>query len=95
MRALQEERFRRIVARAWQIPFYQRLWGAAGLAGDIAGLDDIEKIPVFDKADLMASIEAVPPLGDFHGIESAPEVRPIVHHLGYNGRAANPDLRAT
>ena len=80
LRALQEERFRRIVARAWQIPFYQRLWGAAGLApGDIAGLDDIEKIPVFDKADLMASIEAAPPLGDFHGIESAPEVRPIVH----------------
>ena len=42
LRALQEERFRRIVARAWQIPFYQRLWGAAGLApGDIASLDDI------------------------------------------------------
>ena len=80
IRAVQEQRFKQVVARAWQIPFYQRLWGNVGLQpGDIAGLDDIGKIPVFDKADLMASIEMAPPLGDFHGLDTAPDIRPIVH----------------
>ena len=42
LRAEQDVMFLRCVARAWQIPFYQRLWGAAGVEpGDIRGLDDI------------------------------------------------------
>ena len=40
--AQQDVLFKRCVARAWQIPFYQRLWGAQGIeAGDINGLADI------------------------------------------------------
>jgi len=36
LRALQEERFARQMARAWQIPFYRRHWGGAGIEpGDI------------------------------------------------------------
>ena len=66
--AVQDAMFKRCVARAWQIPFYQRLWGAAGIeAGDIKGLADIGKLPVFGKHEIMASVEAHPPLGDFHG----------------------------
>ena len=32
IRARQDALFRRCVARAWEIPFYQRLWRAAGAA---------------------------------------------------------------
>ncbi len=71
LRALQEKRFAQVMARAWQVPFYRRRWGALGIEpGDIRGLDDIERLPPFSKADLMASIEGDPPLGDYHGIES-------------------------
>src|SRR5580698_8276444 len=38
LRNLQNDRFNKQVARAWEIPFYQRHWGNAGLAkGDVQG----------------------------------------------------------
>jgi phenylacetate-CoA ligase len=91
LRALQERRFAEVMAFAWKVPFYQRLWGTAGVApGDIRGLDDITRLPTYDKADLMASVEAHPPLGDFHGREThAPGRRPqIILHTtsGTTGR---------
>ncbi|MDW8480221.1 MAG: hypothetical protein RML12_11035 [Xanthomonadales bacterium] len=65
---LQERRFRRCLERAWEIPFYRRLWGAAGIEpGDLRGLEDLPRLPCFGKAELMAAVEANPPLGDFHG----------------------------
>jgi phenylacetate-CoA ligase len=68
LRTLQEARFAKLMARGWQIPFYQRLWGAQRLEpGDIRGLDDITKLPVYDKTDLMASVNDHPPYGDFDG----------------------------
>jgi phenylacetate-CoA ligase len=70
LRANQERRFQRVVARAWAVPFYQRRWSAAGLEPmDIQTLDDLTKIPKFSKGDLMASIEAHPPWGDYHGLD--------------------------
>ncbi len=73
LRALQERRFRSVIDRAWQVPFYSRRWREAGLEpGDIRGLDDLERIPPFSKSDLMKSVEAFPPFGDFHGRESMP-----------------------
>ncbi len=83
LRALQEERFRSVMNRGWQIPFYRRLWQAAGLEpGDIRALDDIEKLPVYDKADIMASIEAHPPFGDFAGWDPKddPSALPVIFH---------------
>jgi phenylacetate-CoA ligase len=72
---LQEAQFRRLMARGWEIPFYRRHWGAAGIEpGDIRGLADLPKLPSFDKGDLMASIAAHPPLGDFHGRGDGPVV---------------------
>ena len=66
--ALQNARFLTLMQRGWQIPFYQRLWGARGIEpGDIRSLDDITKLPVYDKADLMASVADHPPYGDFDG----------------------------
>ncbi len=75
LHALQEARFATLMRRGWQIPFYQRLWGAKGIeAGDIRRLDDIAKLPVYDKTDLMASVAANPPYGDFSGRGSDPVV---------------------
>lgn len=76
LRDLQERRFLEVVARAWEVPFYRRRWGDAGLEpGDIRGLDDLMRLPPYTKADLMASIEASPPFGDYHGMESMGETR--------------------
>jgi phenylacetate-CoA ligase len=68
--ALQDAQFGQLMARGWQLPFYQRLWGVQGIEpGDIKGLADITKLPVYDKSDLMASIADYPPYGDFAGPE--------------------------
>ena len=75
LRALQEVQFARLMARGWQIPFYQRLWGAKGIEpGDVRSLDDITRLPVYDKADLMASVNAHPPYGDFAGRGADPVI---------------------
>ncbi len=75
LHSLQNARFLRLMERGWQIPFYQRLWGAKGIEpGDIAGLEDIGKLPVYDKSDLMASVGAFPPYGDFDGRGADPVV---------------------
>ena len=70
LREHQNKLFKRQLQRAWQLPFYQRLWGAAGIQpADIQSVEDIAKLPCFDKQDIMASIERHPPLGDHHGRE--------------------------
>lgn len=72
LRAQQNVRFMQCVARAWQIPFYQRVWGAAGVApGDIRSLDDIVKLPIISKTEIMESVRLAPPFGDFHGRDIA------------------------
>jgi phenylacetate-CoA ligase len=68
--ALQEARFLQQVQRAWEVPFYRRHWGQAGLEpGDIRGLDDLRTIPPYSVADLRDSIERNPPWGDHIGID--------------------------
>ncbi|MGI9506995.1 MAG: phenylacetate--CoA ligase family protein, partial [Geminicoccaceae bacterium] len=72
-RHVQENRFTEVMARAWNVPFYRRRWSDAGIEpGDIRGLDDIENLPPFSKTDLMASVDAFPPMGDYHGIDTLP-----------------------
>lgn len=85
LRSLQEAQFSRLMARGWAIPFYQRLWGAKGIEpSDIRSLADITKLPVYDKTDLMASVAAQPPYGDFAGRG----VDPVIFHTtsGTTGR---------
>ncbi len=66
LRALQEGRFRRCLEQAWATPFYRRLWGEAGLEpGDTRSLEDLSRLPVFSKSDLMESVELEPPFGDY------------------------------
>lgn len=72
IRAYQEKHFLKVVSAGWKTPFYQRLWGDAGLEqGDIRSIDDLEKLPIFGSEDLKNSIEASPPFGDFPGIVPA------------------------
>ena len=80
LRALQEARFIWQMERAWQIPFYQRHWGAAGMQpGDIRRLDDLARIPSFSVYDLRDSIARNPPWGDYIGIDpSRDEPLPMV-----------------
>jgi phenylacetate-CoA ligase len=88
LRARQERDFLKLMMRGWQVPFYQRLWAARGIeAGDIRSLEDIEKLPVYDKSDLMASVAEHPPFGDFAGAEG-PERPPMIFHTtsGTTGR---------
>ena len=90
--ALQDGRFRRLMERGWQVPFYRRLWRAQGIEpGDIRGLEDIGRLPVYDKTDLMASIEAHPPLGDFHGMADSPDRPPAVFHTT-SGTTGKPQV---
>ncbi|MCH8479556.1 MAG: hypothetical protein LAT56_16685, partial [Wenzhouxiangella sp.] len=90
--ARQDADFQRCLARAWQIPFYQRLWGDAGIdRGDIRSLADIDRLPVFGKAEIMESVESQPPLGDFHGWtpgQDGPGNLPLIVHTtsGTTGR---------
>lgn len=69
--ARQNAQFLKVMAFAWKVPFYRRLWGAKGIEpGDIAGLEDIAKLPTYSKSDLMESVAQHPPLGDFHGLDA-------------------------
>ena len=90
--ALQERRLLKLIDRGWQIPFYKRLWSAAGMApGDIKRLEDSAKIPSYSKADLMKSIEEHPPFGDFHGMETfAKDKRPPVVFHTTSGTTGTP-----
>jgi phenylacetate-CoA ligase len=81
LRSIQNRRFLEVMAFAWKVPFYQRLWGKAGItAGDVKSIDDIAVLPAYSKSDLMESVELHPPIGDFHGIDAHPPGRrpPIV-----------------
>lgn len=92
LRELQNQRFLQVMKRAWQVPFYQRLWKGHGLSSeDIRSLDDIGLLPTYSKADLMQSIEEHPPFGDYHGMESyEAEERPAVVFQTTSGTTGRP-----
>lgn len=92
LRALQNDRFLKLVAFGWKIPFYQRHWGAAGVTPeDVTSIDDIGKLPPYSKEDLMASVEAHPPIGDFHGLDTyAPKDRPPLVFQTTSGTTGRP-----
>lgn len=94
LRARQEALFLKCVKRAWATPFYQRLWGAAGAAeGDIRSLEDLRRLPRFDKQDIMDSIARRPPFGDFAGFDSYAEgARPPVILHTTSGTTGSPQV---
>src|SRR5699024_1028334 len=52
-----------------QTPFYQKLWGEAGVApGDIQSLSDLASLPQYTIDDIRHSIERTPPFGDYQSL---------------------------
>ena len=89
----QNRLFKRMLKRAWKTPFYQQLWGGKGIEpGDIKGLEDLHKLPVYDKSDVMASIERHPPFGDFSGLESYGGNQPPVKFHTTSGTTGKPQV---
>ena len=92
LHALQDAQFRRLMQRGWQVPFYRRLWSTKGIEpGDITGLADIAKLPVYDKSDLMQSIAEHPPFGDFHGMGDPATRPPTIFHTT-SGTTGKPQV---
>ncbi len=94
IREQQNALFMRCMRRAWEIPFYQRLWAEAGVAPrDVRSLDDLERLPIFGKAQLMRSIAEHPPYGDYHGWDRwSPENRPVTVIHTTSGTTGRPQL---
>ena len=71
IRKLQNARFLKTVEAGWNNPFYRRRWRAAGLEpGDVHGIDDIAKLPLYTSDDVKESVERFPPYGDFHAVDA-------------------------
>ena len=93
LRARQNALFLKSVERAWKTPFYQRLWGEAGVQpGDITSLDDLASLPSFDKSDIMDSIANAPPFGDFDARDTHPEGQPNVVFHTTSGTTGTPQV---
>lgn len=92
LRERQDRRFRQVMTRAWEIPFYRRRWTAHGLGpGDVRSLDDLGRLPAYSKSDLMRSVEEHPPFGDFHGMETfGGEARPVIVFQTTSGTTGTP-----
>ncbi len=74
IRELQNRRFLEVMQAGWQNAFYQSLWKKAGIEpGDIASLDDIVKLPVYNSDDLKADQQSHPPYGLLCGFSSVAE----------------------
>lgn len=94
IRAHQNRLFMRCMQRAWQIPFYQRLWRGAGVQPDaVRSLDDIDRLPIFGKSDLMKSLADHPPYGDYHGWDHwPPAMRPVTVVHTTSGTTGRPQV---
>ena len=72
-RRLREVKLKRELQRAWNIPFFKRLWDRAGFnPGMFRSLDDLNKIPIYTVDDIRESIEKNPPYGDYQGVIPGP-----------------------
>jgi phenylacetate-CoA ligase len=86
IRALQEERLRALIARAFEVPFWRRLLEGAGLGrDDVKTIEDLRRVPRTTKQDLRDSEERYPPLGDYRGAPASSCVR-LSTSTGTTGR---------
>ena len=87
LRALQTEKLRRAVQRAWnESPFHRRLYESAGVTPDqIRTFDDIRRLPFMTREDWMACQADMPLFGD---LVTRPREQAIRYHLtsGTSGR---------
>lgn len=70
--ALQQDRLRETVRRAWERPFWRRKLESAGLGpDDVKSVEDLPKVPRTVKDELRASQAGHPPYGDYQVAEGA------------------------
>ena len=73
LRAIREERLKREIWRAWEIPFYRRRWEAAAFhPGAFRRLEDLARIPPYTVEDIRGSLETQPPYGDYQALIPGP-----------------------
>jgi len=75
LRALQEERLRATVARAWEMPFWRAALERAGLASDdVKTVEDLRRVPRTTKDELRGDQRAHPPFGSYQSRDGAVRV---------------------
>ena len=83
-------KLREQVRYAWErCPFYRRKWQGAGVSPEtLRSLDDLATFPVVEKAELRAAQTALPPFGDYLGIEP----RDVARIHGTSGTTGRPTV---
>jgi phenylacetate-CoA ligase len=83
-------KLREQVRYAWErCPFYRRKWEGAGVSPEtLRSLDDLATFPVVEKAELRAAQAALPPFGDYLGIEP----RDVARIHGTSGTTGRPTV---
>jgi len=83
-------KLREQVRYAWErCPFYRRKWEAAGVSPEtLRSLHDLAAFPVVEKAELRAAQAALPPFGDYLGIEP----RDVARIHGTSGTTGRPTV---
>ncbi len=84
--SLQNEAFRRLIRRTWQNnSFYRKKWQQVGIEPDaIAGIKDINRLPMVTKQELEQNLREFPPFGEFQGD------LPVVRIQGSSGSTGKP-----
>jgi phenylacetate-CoA ligase len=85
--AIQSHKFKQVVQYAWDhIPFYRWLWGEAGVSPEhIRDIDDIVKLPTWNKQIQRMALERKPPFGDYYSYDDLSEANYVVSTSGTTG----------
>jgi phenylacetate-CoA ligase len=87
IKEIQSVRFKEVIRYAWDsIPFYRWLWSEAGVAPEhIHSIDDIQKLPTWNKNTQRMMIEKFPPFGNYYTFSNLSDAQLIVSTSGTTG----------
>ncbi|PZE21383.1 phenylacetate--CoA ligase family protein [Paenibacillus xerothermodurans] len=87
IKEIQSLRFKEVVSYTWEnIPFYRWLWSEAGVSPDhIHTIDDIQKLPTWNKNTQRMMIERHPPFGNYYTFSNLSDANFIVSTSGTTG----------
>ncbi|MBP1154026.1 MULTISPECIES: AMP-binding protein [unclassified Paenibacillus] len=87
IKEIQSLRFKQVVNYAWDnIPFYRWLWSEAGVSpSHIHTIDDIQKLPTWNKNTQKLMIEKSPPFGNYYTFSGLSDAHFIVSTSGTTG----------
>jgi phenylacetate-CoA ligase len=87
IKEIQSRRFKQVVNYAWEnVPFYRWLWGEAGVSPEhIHSIDDIQKLPTWNKSTQKMMIDKFPPFGNYYTFSNLSDANFIVSTSGTTG----------